>query len=133
MALHGKHRIERQQCLIEARMGAAQAFRRANLSPVARKARRADIVSQTNSARLARTGDRFCKGSHLADFEDKAAVAIRLRTATDSLTDLRDWDIARQYIRELEASALAEDWRPADRATATHGRQSPEADISLGL
>ena len=48
----------------------------------------------------------------MTDFEDKAAVAIRLRTATDSLTDLRDWEIARLYIRELEAAASCEDWRP---------------------
>ena len=56
----------------------------------------------------------------MAKFDDPAAAAIRLRTATASLTDLRDWEIARRYIRELEASAVARDFRAENAARAPH-------------
>jgi len=61
----------------------------------------------------------------LADFADKAAVAIRLRTATDSLTDPRDWKIAREYIRELETTAWWEE--SADRTAEASGPDEPPA------
>ena len=71
------------------------------------------------------TGGSLGKRSHLTDFEDKAAVAIRLRTATASLTDLRDWEIARQYIRELETSAMdVADHTPRSSAEVSRPQQA---------
>ena len=54
----------------------------------------------------------------MVNFNDPIAAAIRLRGATDGLTDLRDWDIVREYLQELEASARARDLSATGRGEA---------------
>jgi len=41
----------------------------------------------------------------MPNYNDPKAAANRIRAATASLTDPRDWDVATQYVRELEALA----------------------------